>query len=560
MNATIKQNRQLVSVLMRDLASPQTGGAPDPRTEIVATELRTLDATEPERFVQALAEYRRQPCAHERERLETDLVTALNHDPALAARLWFLVTAGEDCRAQLIDNKEATGTPGRAQSWFGPFVYVTSTMVALLAYVVFVRNESWRLPFAKGAAFLLFSSLPGWLYLRFVHVKAAQVLSDYVLALHRLGVDKPEFLPEPPRASIFYDRWYDQGGPCYRSHSTIYMAKFEAQYGRASRTGASRPSAKRSCLGALLPVAVVGLICSVGWASILLDESFLTGLSVASPANVIRFGFLGAYSFVIQMLVRRYLQQDLRPSTYVSATVRFILVFILAFVIASVSPSAPVAVQFAVAFIVGFFPIVGMQWLRNFVTVALRRVVPTLQSAYPLADLDGLNVWYEAQLLEVGVEDMQNLVTANVVDILLTTRVPIGRLVDWIDQAALVIRLPSSSEETPKDRDDRSDINHAALRRVGIRSATDLEAVFPPTFTGMDMACLQNDELLRCVSEVLDMPLPPITVLALLRSFGREPNLALVRSWRADWRTLFPAATDDPTAPGQPGELTSRAA
>jgi len=38
-----------------------------------------------------------------------------------------------------------------------------------------------------------------------------------------------------------------------------------------------------------------------------------------------------------------------------------------------------------------------------------------------------LSVWYEARLLEEGIEDMQSLATVNFVDVILHTRVPVGR-------------------------------------------------------------------------------------------------------------------------------------
>ena len=45
---------------------------------------------------------------------------------------------------------------------------------------------------------------------------------------------------------------------------------------------------------------------------------------------------------------------------------------------------------------------------------------------------------------------MQNLTTMNLVDVILHTRVPPGRLVDWTDQAFLLIHL---------DKTDRGELN-----------------------------------------------------------------------------------------------------
>jgi len=38
-------------------------------------------------------------------------------------------------------------------------------------------------------------------------------------------------------------------------------------------------------------------------------------------ADALKFGFLGAYAFVVSLLIRRFFQSDLRPSAY--ATVVF---------------------------------------------------------------------------------------------------------------------------------------------------------------------------------------------------------------------------------------------
>ena len=121
-----------------------------------------------------------------------------------------------------------------------------------------------------------------------------------------------------------------------------------------------------------------------------------------------------------------------------------------------------------IAFVVGLFPLVGLQALNSFVARFLRSSVPSLQSAYPLSDLEGLNVWYEARLMEEGIEDMQNLVSANIVDVLLHTRVPVGRLIDWCDQAQLFVHL----SPLPGWRRRASGSRRAALGSFGVRSAT----------------------------------------------------------------------------------------
>ena len=161
----------------------------------------------------------------------------------------------------------------------------------------------------------------------------------------------------------------------------------------------------------------------------------------ASVWDVLKFGFLGAYSFILQMLVRRFFQSDLRPAAYANALLRLIVVLILVTALFQVMPQDNLRGAVAIAFLIGFFPLVGMQAMQRFAATALRVVVPSLSPAYPLNQIDGLSVRYEARLLEEGIEDMQSLATANFVDVILHTRVPVGLLVDWVDQAHLYLHL-----------------------------------------------------------------------------------------------------------------------
>jgi hypothetical protein len=120
----------------------------------------------------------------------------------------------------------------------------------------------------------------------------------------------------------------------------------------------------------------------------------------------------------------------------------------------------------SLAFLIGMFPELGIRLMRQTIATLGRKATRMPDDdRYPVTDLDGINLWSRARLFEEGIDDMQNLTTANFPDLLLNTRVPIHRLVDWIDQAFLYLRLPSS-----EDRD--------ALRRVGIRTATDLIDAF----------------------------------------------------------------------------------
>jgi hypothetical protein len=271
--------------------------------------------------------------------------------------------------------------------------------------------------------------------------------------------------------------------------------------------------------------------------------------------DVLKYGFIGAYAFVTGMLIRRFYQSDLRPSAYATAVLRIILVLLIVAVLYQVTGNTAVMAnhaELAVAFVIGFFPLAGVQFLQRATSKVLRLVVPPVSSEYPLDQLDGLNLWYEARLTEEGVEDMQNITTMNLVDVILHTRVPPGRLVDWVDQAFLLIHL---------DKTDRTELNrlrkelrqepgrqgqqdgataHAEpwaesgaaarlnLRRAGIRTATDLLKAF-----SKEEPCgsLPQRTFVR-PPEDQQLPLPESQLRLLVKVLGAEPGLVPIWNWQ----------------------------
>jgi hypothetical protein len=198
------------------------------------------------------------------------------------------------------------------------------------------------------------------------------------------------------------------------------------------------------------------------------------------------------------MLVRRFYQSDLRPSAYATVVLRIILVLLFVtalgqlFAVAADRSLGESHTELVVAFVVGFFPLIGLQALQRATAKVLHVVVPQIAPEYPLDQLDGVNIWYEARLAEEGVEDMQNLTTMNLVDVILHTRAPVGRLVDWVDQAFLLIHLDSADRAELAAARDATDGQNSrtgastrvGLRRIGVRSATDLLKAFDPAAPG----------------------------------------------------------------------------
>ncbi len=382
-------------------------------------------------------------------------------------------------------------------------------------------QESLAVTLLRVFALWCLAFLPGWLYIRFLGQRAGSVWQEYVVHLHRLGWDEPQFLPRPPEGSQFRREWERAGGALLDQRRNLYRQKFDSYYGRSVVENIHQTNfAVR--VETMFPVFLATAVFAVGWFTVLWDTDFLA--EPASLWDVLRFAFLGAYVFIVQSLIRRYFQNDLRPSAYAHAILRIVVVLLVVVALHQVVPGNDVGLEAATAFVVGIFPVIALQALQRVAASVLRVVVPQLSPDYPLNQLDGLDIWYEARLLEEGIEDMQNLRTANLVDVMLHTRVPVGRLVDWVDQATLYVHLdriergfaerrlvrqarnvgarvlrtehrqartgePSPAPAGAPPSRVQGSVNPAlragtatrvGLRQLGIRTATDVLKAFPP--------------------------------------------------------------------------------
>ena len=388
---------------------------------------------------------------------------------------------------------------------------------------------------------LYFSLLPPWLYLQFISTKGQTLWDEYVLNLFRLDIDKHANLPEPPRRSAFYDDWLkataDRGRDS-KQEKSIYRKKYESLFGLVPDTPGDGSSMFRG--ENLWPVAISTTIISIGWVLVvkpeplfnisLLPEGFQPSGVPRIPSEAFRFAFLGAYFYLLQMLVRRYFQNDLKTSAYVNATMRIIISVLLVWTLdALFDGSITQAQRSAGAFVIGVFPQVGWQAIQALIKLPLKPLVPSLSQKYPLSGLDGLNSWYESRLLEEGIEDMQNLATANLVDVMLNTRIPIERLVDWVDQSLLYLHLDNA-----KDKRKEGDGERMTLRRYGVRTATDLEDVFKAKDMYNSTPTLKDDFIKQFERVLNDGPPDAASVvLSVLATLKNEPNLYHVRQWKS---------------------------
>lgn len=389
-------------------------------------------------------------------------------------------------------------------------------------------GPSWSLRAVSLFAVWLLSFVPGWLYLRFLCLRADALWHEYVLNLYRLGVDEPAFLPPPlPESAYAGLPGASAGGD---EKANIYRQKFDAYYGPKVSARSGDGADRRVTIESLFPVFLCTVTLTVAWTLILWDPVVL--LTPREPWATLEFGFLGAYTFALSMLVRRFYQSDLRPSAYAAVVLRIVVVLLTlavlhqAFTVHGPGGDLAHATQYVAAFVVGFFPLAGLQALNRIAAKVLRVVVPQVVSEYPLEQLDGLNIWYEARLAEEGVEDMQNLVTMNLVDVILHTRAPVGRLVDWVDQAFLLVHLDPVARGRNAAPADGTVSTRLALRRVGIRTATDLLRAFD-VGPGADGRQAWPADAFRARG------LDPDQLATVCRLLASEPGLNPVWNWKS---------------------------
>lgn len=188
-------------------------------------------------------------------------------------------------------------------------------------------------------------------------------------------------------------------------------------------------------------------------------------------------GFTGAYFFMMEMLVRRYLSNDLYPTAFLQAALRLLVAFLLSLALTLLptigsdpnaslfnnSVAVPGAIALVLAFVVGIYPTSGLKLILSTVNRWLGRpFFPTTLVPEPLTKLTGVTVWVEARLFEENIESVEAMATAQIEQLIVNTHFSTGQIVDWVDQALLYLHCGHEGEWFPQ------------LRAVGIRGASDL--------------------------------------------------------------------------------------
>jgi hypothetical protein len=452
---------------------------------------------------------------------------------------------------------------------------ITPLLLAIVLVLV-LAPPGWQFGLLRIGVIFVVCLAPPSLYYLFIVTRKGSLLNEFVANLARLGlltrrVTGPNWETDTER----------------RRRVEAYLQKFEAAFGQipddqrqsilAGPNETLKPvKVSRATVGevfvaeAAAPVVTATFLTALLWLVTLppvelnlASKLFALGdtvLQLGAPVDAeltpwwyalrpnltpVTAAFLGAYFFSLQLLFRRYVRKDLRPSAYMGVVLRIVLsvigIWIVALIGTSVLQIGAVGLTF-VGFVIGVFPRVVFQILEGAVKNLVPTVVlPSLRSELPISDLDGLTVWHEARLEDEDIENTPNMATADVLELMINTRFPADRLVDWVDQAILYTCLG------PEARGENG--ARARLARHGIRTAT--------AFTEAYRQAAEEDQDLTAFEKILvDDPRPVARGLA--DAIDTMPNTQLVRVWRGLPATGFRVPTGEPKKTGLLDRVPSR--
>jgi hypothetical protein len=285
--------------------------------------------------------------------------------------------------------------------------------------------------------------------------------------------------------------------------------------------------------GRRAPVFVATLLIVLGWLFVLLNpevgaiENEEQLASLLSPReSPVAFAFLGAYFFTLFALLRGYVRRDLRPKSYSDISVRIIAVGILAWVLQVALPDADYLL--VLAFMTGLVPQAALNKIREvYLAQGARGLVgggrapkkaddplAVLDDRLPLTNLEGIDLYDRTRLASEGVTNIEALAHHDLIELMLQTRIPVPRLVDWTDQAMLHLHV--------------SDNDRATLACYGIRTATDL-------LSACERAKCRGDDKQKEFWAILGETKPgrPPRMQVIVDSMSDEEWITNLRFWHA---------------------------
>ena len=343
------------------------------------------------------------------------------------------------------------------------------------------------------------------------HVLVVRSLQLVLVILISLVPALMYFQFDREKLTTLVDRWLHV---IFRLDPTLRtIADVDAKYGRRVEEflGASLGlgvDTTRQRLRDRSPVVLSTLLIAIGWIVVVLSvpDNGPDGAPATVPEmfhpklTPVTMAFLGAYFLSVQVALRGFVRGDLKPKTYNVITVRILMAVVLAWSVQGIIGDGPSTL--AISFLAGVVPNTVLLTIRT-LTGSKATTDDELDRRSPLTQIDEIDVYERTRLEEEGITSVQALARHDLVDLMLSSRIPAPRLIDWVDQAML--QQHTSAEAT------------MALRANGVRSATDLLQV-----------CADEDALAE-LTKVLDGRCSPTLLRVVL---AKDEWLTYVTNWR----------------------------
>ena len=182
-------------------------------------------------------------------------------------------------------------------------------------------------------------------------------------------------------------------------------------------------------------------------------------LLVPTPSAA-TMAFLGAYFFAVYLVLRGYFRGDLRPKLYNQITARLVTVVVLAYLLTVLYAGGGETNRFlwTISFLAGIVPTTALQRIGMLTTSV---VAPLAGRSTHLRDrfdgvfatprsltlIDGIDIYESARLESEGIADIPSLAKSDLVSMMISTRLPVERLIDWTDQAVLVLLVDEGADD-----------------------------------------------------------------------------------------------------------------
>ena len=220
-------------------------------------------------------------------------------------------------------------------------------------------------------------------------------------------------------------------------------------------------------------ISMASLVTLLGFGLMYFKPTFLSdmmGNSSAKIAEIMFYSYLGALVFSVYNIYRRFVTFDLQPGVYLYAAVMMVTVMVFGLVASQfMIETIPSAVIYPIiGFLIGYFPDTGLRWL---ISIGGRVLGRFHRKETSLAHIDGISIWHETRLRESGIDNVQNLASCDMRDLLLSSRFSAQELTNWIDQAIL---LSTVNKEVIK-----------ALADYGIRTMSTFCSVYEEGFESL---------------------------------------------------------------------------